>query len=70
MAKGGSWTPACCRCSKNHTSKCSDGQLGCFKCGQEGHIMKECTKNKYGGGKKVNTDNIHQLLIQKGMHLE
>ena len=32
-----------------HPSKCRDVQTGCFKCGQESHLVRECPKNTQGG---------------------
>ncbi|XP_027769629.1 uncharacterized protein LOC114075371 [Solanum pennellii] len=29
-------------------------QISCFKCGQEGQLMRECPKNKQGGGNLSN----------------
>ncbi|XP_015060301.1 uncharacterized protein LOC107006203 [Solanum pennellii] len=34
--------------------KCLHGQSSSFKCGHEGNYMKECPKNKYGGGNPGN----------------
>ncbi|KAG5571382.1 hypothetical protein H5410_061148 [Solanum commersonii] len=31
---------------------CRDGSTGCFKCGQEGHLMKECPKNRQRSGNR------------------
>ncbi|KAH0765914.1 hypothetical protein KY285_001785 [Solanum tuberosum] len=41
-------------CSRNHPVKCCDVSTGIFKCGQEGHFMKECPKNRQGNGNQVN----------------
>ncbi|TMX04319.1 hypothetical protein EJD97_009921 [Solanum chilense] len=56
VAQGGSWAPACGSCGRNYTGKCRDGHSGCFKCGKEGPFMKECPKNKWGGGNLGNRD--------------
>ncbi|KAH0679464.1 hypothetical protein KY284_020549 [Solanum tuberosum] len=54
VAQGGSLTHACARYGRTHPGKCCDGQTGCFKCGQEGHLMKEFPKNRQGSGNPGN----------------
>nr|AAU90308.2 Zinc knuckle family protein [Solanum tuberosum] len=54
MVPRGSKAPACARCGRTHIGKCRDGQTGCFKCGQEGHFLKECPKNRQGSGNLSN----------------
>ncbi|XP_015060222.1 uncharacterized protein LOC107006097 [Solanum pennellii] len=54
VAQGGIWAPGYGRCGRNHTGKCRDGQSGCLKCTQKGYCMKECPKNKQGGGNPGN----------------
>ena len=57
MAQGGSKPLACAKCGRNHSSSCRDRSAGCFKYGQNGHFMRDSTKNRYGNG---NGGNIVQ----------
>ncbi|KAG5610330.1 hypothetical protein H5410_021611 [Solanum commersonii] len=57
MAQRGNWAPACGKFGRNHPRTYRDGSTGCFKCGQEGHFMKECPKNRQCNG---NAGNITQ----------
>ncbi|XP_049372885.1 uncharacterized protein LOC125837861 [Solanum verrucosum] len=50
VAQRGNGTPACAKCGRNHPGACRDGSTGCFKCGQNSHFMRECPKNRHGGG--------------------
>ncbi|KAH0729889.1 hypothetical protein KY289_001077 [Solanum tuberosum] len=44
VAQGGNWAHVCGKCGRTHPGKCRNGSTSCFKCGQEGHFMKECPK--------------------------
>ncbi|XP_049397157.1 uncharacterized protein LOC125861262 [Solanum stenotomum] len=50
VAQRGSKPPACAKCGRNHSGIYREGFTGCFKCGQTGHFMQECPKNKHGSG--------------------
>ena len=54
VAQGGIGIPSCGKCGKTHSCRCRDGKTSCFKCGKEGHLMRECPKNKQGS---ENSDN-------------
>uniref|UniRef100_M1DPH3 Gag-pol protein n=1 Tax=Solanum tuberosum TaxID=4113 RepID=M1DPH3_SOLTU len=56
IAQGGSKPPACAKYHRNHSGTYREGSTGCFKCGQNGHFMRECPKNKQGSGNGGNRD--------------
>ncbi|WMV38099.1 hypothetical protein MTR67_031484 [Solanum verrucosum] len=53
VAQRGNWAAACAKCGRTHPRKCREGHTCCFKCGQEGHFLKECPKNR-----QVPTENV------------
>ena len=50
VAQGCSLDSICARCGRQHSNKFHDGHTSCYKFVQEGYFMKECPKNKQGGG--------------------
>ncbi|WMV32250.1 hypothetical protein MTR67_025635 [Solanum verrucosum] len=43
---------------------------GCLKCGQEGHFMKECPKNRKGSGNQGNRAQSSSVAPPDKLHLE
>nr|GFC58969.1 putative reverse transcriptase domain, aspartic peptidase domain protein [Tanacetum cinerariifolium] len=37
--------PVCTTCGRRHLRKCRRAAGTCFKCGQSGHLQKDCKKN-------------------------
>lgn len=44
----------CCRCGRNHTGECRFSSLVCFRCGQPGHLARECLKLGQGSATAQN----------------
>ena len=54
MAQRGNKPPACPKCGRNHSGICLEGSTGCFKCGQNGHFIRDCVENMQGYGNSGN----------------
>ncbi|KAG5599152.1 hypothetical protein H5410_030522 [Solanum commersonii] len=50
VAQGGSKPTTCAKCGRNYSSVCREVSTDCFKCGQTGHFIRECPKNKQENG--------------------
>ncbi|KAH0679012.1 hypothetical protein KY284_020097 [Solanum tuberosum] len=50
----GNGIPACAKYGRTHSGVCRDGCTGFFKCGQNGHLMKECPKSRQGNVNRGN----------------
>nr|GEX85041.1 hypothetical protein [Tanacetum cinerariifolium] len=37
--------PVCTTCGRRHQGECRQAEGTCFKCGQAGHLQKDCRKN-------------------------
>nr|GFD06287.1 hypothetical protein [Tanacetum cinerariifolium] len=37
--------PVCTTCGRRHLGECRQAAGTCFKCGQTGHLQKDCKKN-------------------------
>nr|GFD39572.1 hypothetical protein [Tanacetum cinerariifolium] len=37
--------PVCTTCGRRHQGECRQAAGTCFKCGQAGHLQKDCMKN-------------------------
>ena len=61
VAQGGSWAASCTKCGRTNPGKCCGCKIGCLKCGQKGHFMREYPKNKQGSGnlgKKAQSSSV------------
>nr|GFC54606.1 probable leucine-rich repeat receptor-like protein kinase At5g49770 [Tanacetum cinerariifolium] len=41
--------PVCTTCGRRHLGECRRAAGTCFKCGQAGHLQKDCKKNTTTG---------------------
>nr|GEX35319.1 putative nucleotidyltransferase, ribonuclease H [Tanacetum cinerariifolium] len=47
--------PVCTTCGRRHLGECCRAAGTCFKCGQIGHLQKDCKKNTAANGKSAST---------------
>ncbi|XP_004250791.2 uncharacterized protein [Solanum lycopersicum] len=64
VAHGGSKSPACSKCGRNHSSICRKHLVGCFKRGQTGHFIRECPKCNQIGCNGGNRDQSSLVAPQ------
>nr|GFA12503.1 hypothetical protein [Tanacetum cinerariifolium] len=61
--------PVCTTCGRRHPGECRRPAGTCFKCGQAGHLQKDCKKNttasKYGQADKKPGASGHVFAITK-----
>ncbi|KAH0732763.1 hypothetical protein KY289_003951 [Solanum tuberosum] len=53
-AQRGTKTPGCAKCGRSHSGMCRDDSTSFFKCGQNGHFMRECPKSRQSNGGEGN----------------
>nr|GEW74279.1 hypothetical protein [Tanacetum cinerariifolium] len=62
--------PACTTCGRRHQGECRRAAGTCFKCGQAGHLQKDCKKNTttstYGQADKKPGASGHVFAITEG----
>ena len=67
VAQGGSWAAACTKCGRTNPGNCCGCNIGCLKCGQKGHFMREYPKNKQGGENTGNRSKSSSVATQKNI---
>nr|GFD05573.1 hypothetical protein [Tanacetum cinerariifolium] len=68
-SKGYSY-PVCTTCGRRHQGECRRAAGTCFKCGQTGHLQKDCKKNTTAStsGQLIRSQ-VHQVAFSPSLRI-